>query len=50
MQVRWLRQSAEYVLGAGLLLAVLGRAAAWGDDYGLTGPIFRLRGQLGLFE
>ncbi len=41
MQVGWLRQSAKYFLGAGLLLAVLGRTAAWGDDTGLLGRIFR---------
>jgi hypothetical protein len=44
MQVRWLRLSTKSVLGAGLLLAVLGRTAAWGDDTGLLGRIFRLGG------
>jgi hypothetical protein len=44
MQVGWLRRSAKYVLGAGLLLAVLGRTAAWGDDTGLLGRIFRFGG------
>ncbi|MGP0068062.1 MAG: hypothetical protein ACLQGP_31255 [Isosphaeraceae bacterium] len=44
MQYRWLRLSAKSVLGAGLLLAVLGRTAAWGDDTGLLGRIFRFGG------
>jgi hypothetical protein len=44
MQVGWLRLSAKSVLGAALLLAVLGRTAAWGDDTGLLGRIFRFGG------
>src|SRR5271170_1329208 len=44
MQVGWLRLSTKSVLGAGLLLAVLGRTAAWGDDTGLLGRLFRFGG------
>jgi hypothetical protein len=44
MQVGWLRFSAKSVLGVGLLLAVLGRTAAMGDDTGLLGRIFRFGG------
>ncbi len=44
MQVGWLRITTRTVLGAGLLLAVLGRTAAMGDDTGLLGRIFRFGG------
>ena len=44
MKVRWLTNFAKSVLGAGLLLAILGGTAAWGDDSGLLGRIFRFGG------
>ena len=44
MKVRWLSHFAKSVLGAGLLLAILGGTAAWGDDSGLLGRIFRFGG------
>ncbi len=44
MQVRGLRRHTGYLLGAGLLLAVVSRTAAWGDDSGFLGRLFRLGG------
>jgi hypothetical protein len=44
MQVGWLRRHTGYLLGAGLLLAVVSRTAAWGDDSGFLGRLFRLGG------
>ena len=44
MQARWLRRRTGYLLGAGLLLAVVGRTTAWADDTGFLGRLFRLGG------